>query len=312
MKLEQEKQFRASEEAVKSIVELYGLEFIAYDAASSGIENTTLIVTTKTQKVVMRIYRLGKKSTSEITQELHFMRFLHSGGLKVPQILANKQGVLITAMVAGGSHWQVIVMEFVAGEHAKSYTPELLLDIARTQAKMHLLSTAYTSFANETEEYTELKEDYFLPLINKGAITDKTLQQFLRRASNYTVKLDAELPKGLCHLDYDKDNIIAKNNAVVAVLDFDDMAIAPFVVCLGFTLWHIWQHAGKDMVEAYLAEYTKTRPLNTLENSYLQKVMLFRHYMICDLKILNDHIETQEIEGYINLEYEIIKMPPLR
>lgn len=305
MKLEPEKQFKADFESVALLLRAYALELQSYTAAMSGIENTTLIATTTTAKYVVRIYRLGKKSKNEITLEIDFMQHLQSGGVKVPRIMQNKQGEYVSEFEQHGLRWQAIVMDFVRGVHADEYDTKLLVDMAQTQANMHVLSSKYATPSDVATEDSTLSEHFFLPDIDMNTIVDSSLRQFLERAKSYSVPLDAKLPHGLCHLDYDKDNIITRDGVIAAVLDFDDLAIAPFVVCLGYTLWHVRRYGGKNMAEQYLAEYEKVRKLNSLEKSYLKNVMLFRHYMISDLKILNEHVSEQEIADYINLESEL-------
>ena len=61
MKLLPENQFRHSLEIVRLLGERYGITVTSYKEATSGIENTTLIVTTATGKYVFRIYRQAKK-----------------------------------------------------------------------------------------------------------------------------------------------------------------------------------------------------------------------------------------------------------
>ena len=306
MKLEPEKQFNSDFQSVASLLRNYSLELKTYAAATSGIENTTLIASSDAGKCVVRIYRLGKKSKNEITVELDFMEHLLSGGVKVPRILHNTQGTSITEFEQRGAKWQAIVMDYIAGQHADIYTTKLLIGMAQTQARMHVLSSDYVAPADAAAEDDTLREQFFLPQIDVRTITDGSLRSFLQRATDYCVPLDTSLPRGLCHLDYDKDNIIANNDAIAAVLDFDDLAMAPFVVCLGYTLWHVRRYGSKKMAELYIEEYEKIRQLSSLEKSYICKVMLFRHYMISDLKILNGHTNEQEVADYIALETELL------
>lgn len=305
MKLEQEKQFVPTDECLANLFKLYSLKFISHEAATSGIENTTLIVSINKAKYVARIYRQGKKSDDEIQLELNFMQHLMENGIKVPKVIKNIHGKLITVFNYSNTTWQLIVMEFVDGVHAEAYSRGLLKDMAETQANMHLLSMKYKLPHESNNKLEILRENYFIKQIDRSSIKSSELEAFLARAEKFNLKLDPHLPSGLCHLDYDKDNIISKNSKIEAVLDFDDLAIAPFVVCLGYTLWHVYAYNGKEMMQYYLSEYEKLRPLKIIEKQYLTKIILFRHYVVSSLKILNGHTLEREISEYLKLESAI-------
>lgn len=308
MKLESDKQFKVTDSAVNSILEKYGFELISYIAASSGIENTTLLIKAKPLDVVIRIYRLNKKPIAEMELEISFMEHLYKNDIKVPRIIKNKIDEKITQLQWNNNTWQVVALEYISGEHAPEYNTELIVDIARWQARMHYASDTYLIPQNAPKIDKTLYESYFLPLIDTSSVENLEINYFLERAKIYALKLDDNLPVGLCHLDYDKDNIISEDNKVKAILDFDDLSVAPYVVCLGYTLWHVWQHGGKVLVDQYINEYESIRPLGTREKKALPFVILFRHYMISDLKILNGHTTSLDANNYIKLEQSILKL----
>lgn len=308
MKLEQEKQFKVTKDAVAGILKHYGQQLVTYKAASSGIENTTLIVESNTQKLVVRIYRHNKKPVSEIELEINFMQYLHNQHIKVPTVFSNARNKVITNINRYGKEWHVIAMEYADGDHAQNYSIELIKDMAQCQANMHIASSNYTGLKNPPKLGNVLKENYFLPLIDTTNLAEPEILDFINRGGRYRVDLSNDLPAGLCHLDYDKDNIVSSSNQVSAILDFDDLAHAPFVVCLGYTLWHIWRYAGKQMAGDYLNEYATIRPLSKEEIQLLSPVIAFRHYMISNLKILNGHTSKIDSNNYINLEKEITSL----
>lgn len=305
MIMELNNQFVPEFELVESILKLYGLQLVSYEKAKTGIENTTLIIDNKYKKYVLRVYRNGNKSVTDIKHEVDFIEYMISNGVNVPKIVKNIANQYITDFEHCGTVWHIILMEFVDGEHAVCYPHKLLIDIAKTQAEIHILSKKYTT--DSVNMLTELSEDCFIKQIDMAQIKDTQLMQFLMRAENFKISLDPKLPKGLCHLDYDNENILSKNHKVVAVLDFDDLAISPFVVCLAYTLWHVLYSDGTQKMYDYLAEYEKIRPLNNLEKSYLYKIVLFRHYVISSMYILNGNQSKIHIHTYIKLEKLLIK-----
>jgi Ser/Thr protein kinase RdoA (MazF antagonist) len=307
MKIDPDKQFTTSLESIAQILSQYGLACISYKEASTGIENRTLITETDKGEFVVRIYRQGKKSLGQINLEVDFINYLRANNIKVPEILRNRLASYVTTQIFSDSTWQIIVMEFVEGVHAVSYTPTLINELAFTQANMHALAATYKStILGRATTLNELRETYFIKQINSRQIKSQKLTNFLERGRNYKVFLDTNLPRGLCHLDYDKENTLAKDGSLAAILDFDDLEIAPYIVCLSYTLWHVRQQSGKDAANHYLSKYQSIRILSELEKSYIKPIMLFRHYVISSIKILNGHTSIGEIDEYLSIETELL------
>ena len=305
MKINPDKQFEPNFGDLIKIAKQYDFVPLTFTKSTTGIENTTIIIETKTGKYVIRIYRQGKKNNNSIRQELDFMQYLHANGVAVPGVLPNKSNELISVTSKGNQSWQVIVMEFVEGIHAASYSRTIINELASIQAKLHILSSTYTPVQETKEKLTILHENNFLSQIDIKCLANAQLRAFLQRAKEYIVALDPSLPNGLCHLDYDKDNSLSKNDSITAILDFDDLAVAPFVVCLSYTLWHVHRYGGVNAAQKYLNAYQTIRPLSSEEKRYIRPVKLFRHYVISSLKVLYKHTSLLEIEQYLDLEKEL-------
>jgi Ser/Thr protein kinase RdoA (MazF antagonist) len=305
MKIAPDDQLVIDQVKLEIILDQYDLRLVNFTEASSGIENKTVMTDTNRGKYVVRIYRNGKKSDRSIDMELDFMAYLHSHSVPVPGVLCNQSSSYITKLTFDGRKWQIIVMEYIEGEHAKQYTEELISNMAKTQAAMHSLSAAYPVKGIPAEKLNVLKEEYFIKQIDLHHLKDDRLRGFLERASAYRLDLDVNLSRGLCHLDYDTDNVLAKDSSVLAVLDFDDLAIAPFIVCLAYTLWHIYTEKNEAAAWQYLENYETFRQLSDLERSHIKPIMLFRHYMISAIKVLNNHTLLADIDKYLDVETQL-------
>ena len=301
MKILPESQFKHSINNVISLGRRYGITVSNYVEATSGIENTTLIVASRNNKYVFRIYRQGKKTNAHIQAEIDFAAYLGKNHIPVPSIIKNSAGELITVFESGSQLWQLVVMDFVKGTHPTAISSELLADIATTQAQMHVLAADYTHRTGTVRILNKLVETEFIRQIDMTAI-DERLAAFLQRGAAYKVILDAELPTGLCHMDYDEQNMLCEDNAITAVLDFDDLSVAPYVVCLAYTLWHMQDSHGPVAADAYLKIYEQMRPLTSPEKRLLPAARLFRHYMISAIKVLNGEIGPKHIESYLHVE----------
>lgn len=301
MKVQPHNQFQHSLEIVSSLGKRYGLNVGGYTEATSGIENTTLIVTSATGKQVFRIYRHAKKTDAQIHAELDFMAYLQTNGVPVPSVIRNTSDEVVTTFQAASRPWQLIAMEFVAGEHPRSVSDALLADIAATQARMHLLAQNYNGQLGAVRKLTKLVEDEFIANIDLSSVEPR-LRAFLERGAGYQLDLDADLPAGPCHIDFNKGNMLCQGDKVAAVLDFDDMAITSYIVCLAYTMWHLEGTYGSGTADKYLQFYEQHRPLTAQEKQYLPAAILFRHYMITAIRVLDGGTRPEDVDNYLQVE----------
>lgn len=96
MKIAENNQFLPHAKGIAHILARYDLALENFSAASTGIENATLIVGTSTGKFILRVYRQHKKDSTEIYRELDFMEYLRVNDIKVPRVTSNTQGERLT------------------------------------------------------------------------------------------------------------------------------------------------------------------------------------------------------------------------
>lgn len=300
-------QFPVSHEALANILSAYGVTTFSYSIATNGIENTTCLIETSKQKYALRIYRQAKKPLPAIEREIAFMQILRSQGSPIPRVYSNQAEEMVAQVDWDGRSWEVLLMECMPGEHPAAYSTLLLNQMARAQAQMHILGGEFAKSHNSPPSLTELAEGEFAWRINTSQIKDKRLLNYLNRIVNYRVPLDSSLPCGYSHFDLDIGNILVDaHGSLAAILDFDDLQYAPLVVCLGYSLWSIlYESKRKDLVEQYLTAYQKIRQFTEKEREYLPKIMLFRHYVITALKILNGHTTDEDVLFYENIEQQL-------
>ncbi len=302
MKIDAEKQFQPTQQSVAYILASYDLSLISFEPAQTGIENCTLFVTTNKGDFVLRVYRQSKKTSDEIALELDFIRYLDENGIPVAAAIASVKGEYVIAHQG----WQSILMRKVAGKHAHSYDGELVRNLSVLQAKMHMLSQEYKSTFPILQPLSILEDTIFIPKVDTSKINSEA-HLLLKRALDYTVSLPVGLPTGLCHLDYDADNVLFDEaQQIAAVLDFDDLALAPFVVCLSYTLWDVMSQEDTQLVKDYITSYATVRNLTNQELELIPKIMLFRHYMIAGLVMLDGDMDAETTAKYIRVEQVIM------
>jgi Ser/Thr protein kinase RdoA (MazF antagonist) len=305
MKLNETTQFSPTKGNISSLLSMYELELVSYDLAKSGIENCTVLVTSTSGDFVLRVYRQDKKTDADILLEIDFARFLHENELPIAVALPNVNGEYISHIQESSATWQAILMIRSQGEHAKHYSELLISELAHVQARMHILAANYHG-STDTHELRVLREAHFIQLINDRTQLNNGSQHFIDRAEKYTVELDEQLPKGLCHLDFDNGNVLSQDDTITAILDFDDLMLAPYVVCLAYTLWDVYFDAGLQTVITYIRKYSDLRKPSELEKQFIVKIILFRHYVIGCKDIADNQMNDALLKRYLEMENELL------
>ncbi len=307
MKINPESQFSPTVKNVSEILAHYSLALVRFKPANSGIENCTLFVETSSGDYVLRIYRQAKKSKSEVLLEINFVTYLHEHGLPVAKPLPNTTGSTATQFRINTASWFAILMPRMNGAHAASYSDELIASLAELQAKMHLLAPSFKE--NVTTMNPTLREGYFIQLIPERQTLDARTAGFVERAEAYVVHLSEELPAGFCHLDYDNGNVLTDSDRVTAILDFDDLAFAPLVQCLAYSVWDVLFERGMSALRSYVTAYEKKRTLQSIERDILIPIVLFRHYVIGCKDIADNQMSASLLNRYLAIEDELLQLP---
>lgn len=297
-------QYPASKEAISIALDEYAIKNYSFDAAESGIENATFIILSDDSKYVLRVYRHNKKQHDAIELEVNFMIHLKSAGIPVPEILPNSQGKRITTVVYDDKEWQVILMEFLSGHHAETYSEALINELAMYQAKIHLLGEQFAREHPGAEKLSELRETEFIHLIPQKQLENKEIADLVSRGKEYSYTFPLGLPEGYSHFDYDAENVLSDGSGkVTGILDFDDLQHAPFVMCLAYTLWAVLITSDDpSTVSTYLHAYEAVRPLSAKEKEAIKPILLFRHYAIAALEVLRGDMDNKNLAYYLKYE----------
>jgi O-antigen/teichoic acid export membrane protein/Ser/Thr protein kinase RdoA (MazF antagonist) len=246
--------FNATHNNLATALAPYGIRSFTFLKLHNGSSSYTFLVKENSSVVVLRIYRQGKKSDRQIRDEFAFTNFLSAKGLKVPQVIRNLNGQILSRANIEQTSWQAVLMSYEKGQHPKRYTMALLNHMAQSHAKLHMFG----------HNYAQNKR----PAIQKavGGQRQKRLDSCLILA-----------PRGLSHFDFDASNILV-DGSTMTILDFEGMRYGPLVTCLFFTLTQIYdlQSSVKDL-RYYLAAYTRIRPLSIPEKFILKLALAVRY-----------------------------------
>ncbi len=249
---------------ISPLLEPYGITAYKEKTLGNGSHNATILITTPKARYVLRIYRPNMLQNSVIMRELRFMNYLRKCGLNTPEIIRFGQNSALVCRTIDGIRWQSVLMKFASGVHPDIYTPTLLADMAKNQALIHTYGRTYIQLAGKNVRH--------LP--------------FLLRLRQWIVGVF--VPAGYSHFDYDASNVLAENNQIVCILDFEGMRYGPLVFCIYYTLSDIYRKQGDaSLVRAYLQAYQATRPLKKAEKIIVRISLLLTYRTPALLRLYN-------------------------
>jgi len=265
-----------------------------------GIINTSIrIVTQNGVSYLLRIYRSAGRTKKDIERELEFCSQLQREGLPVATVIANESGKKITMLRTSAGAYFAVLFSFLSGDHIKSSNHRLIPSVAHAHATMH--TTALNSYSK-----TKRGTATIAPIINwleaeyeaaqKKIKNNPELQHKCAELYNEIISLSKRhakdiktLPFGLCHLDYDSDNILETKGKVTGIVDFDDMQNVPFSLDLAFSLWWWCFHNQKRnfVFSEYLKQYESQRRLTKQEKSIMLFFLRIRNFILFNLLFIN-------------------------
>lgn len=326
MKLNPEKQLALTKDALEAILREYGIADFTFSPITSGVQNSSALVVSGGKQHVLRVYVQERKNDEDVKREIRFQDFLRDNGIPIPKIYRNKSEQELTILDIAGKKWQIILMEFMEGQSVTEHPGrELIAELASMQARMHLLGIKFngellrTEHAGETEEsfgeminrwYKDLHDNYAVRIVTLP-IPGEEIAQFVERVKAYRYRLDPRLPHGYNHLDLDfHGNVLVSHSKITGVIDFDDLAYSPMIVCLGYTVWSMLANEGIECARTYVNEYEKVRPLSDLEREAMPHVVMFRNYMLGALRLYlwDETSHAANVMKNLELEKEIPKI----
>ncbi|WP_461671258.1 phosphotransferase, partial [Mycobacterium tuberculosis] len=116
-----------------------------------------------------------------------------------------------------------------------------------------------------------------------------------------SIHLLEKLPKQFVHHDLLVFNLLAHENKIKGVLDFDfislDVSFIEFAICLNHVLQ--MSNGSLEMAEAYIKGYSKYRKGSSEEITYLQLLTQIYHIAVLHIYI-GQHYSGVDVEQHFN------------
>lgn len=274
----------------------YGIESSSLEFLREGGAHT-YIVNGKT-KYLLKV--IGAAFSDTARQSVAIMRYLEEKDFPVPKTILTKSGESIFETEANGEKKLIVLMEFIEGDE-----PELEICAAEVGALVG--------------RFHQLMEEYPLELLSHGKefFIDRYLN-FLRQ-KNYPRIAEYEelgrrlwnkvktLPKGLCHGDLHRGNLLQNPAGRIYLLDFDTACRAPLmfdvmVMCDMTNYFNLQPEdidETKEVYQKFLSGYSKYHKLSHEEILSFPYWVAIRHFQL-QATILEIHGVDCIDEGFID------------
>lgn len=288
----------SSKEVVPFLELNYGLKALKCMPVKAGIINTSVKVVTQQGNYLLRIYPKGKNPT-RVLRELAFSQNIAKYGVPVATVTPgiNRKNTQKISTRDGGSYLAVL-FQFLNGQHTTHNQEGLIPAIASIHAIMHKIGLK--SIPSNTSKTIR---PFIKWLGDERTVAKKSLanhREILKSLDTIYHSLHQEyiqqriaiskLPFALCHLDYDSNNILNDNKKITGVIDFDDLAPAPPILDIGFSLWW-WCYFNplhrRNIIDKYISSYSRVRRMTKNEQSFLRLFMRIRNLVLAYLLFAN-------------------------
>lgn len=260
---------------------------------TTGTVQTNILLHTTRGKFVLRCYERNR-SFKSVLFEVNLINYLKRKQYSCPAVIRNTQGKLVGEY----DKKPYAIFEFLEGTHVEHPTEEQQQQLIQKVAELHNITKNYRS------SYTQYRWNYGVELCERLATeTTNTLatanaREKLRwyRTELSQLTLPASLPKGMCHCDFHFSNVLFKDNAFQALIDFDDANYTFLTVDLAYLIepfipefyWDTWSNfTSQDKVFNFagarkmVSIYQQHRVLNPTEKKYFFDVYKLGIFVDC-------------------------------
>lgn len=296
------KKFTATRSKLRQILSLFNVDLQTSAKIKDGMINSSYFITDHSaKKYVLRIYQQDNRSDREIAHELKTTELFRQANIPIPVVYTDQNHHNVVRFEDKGQTWRVVLMEKAEGKHLVVGDRKVLPQFAQYHAKMHLVSQKQVEPLSTLSTTLKFLQNW----LDEEAQTAKSILKEAELWNSYEAILKdvqayfsahqtdfQQLPAGDCHLDYDSNNVLVEGGKITAILDFDDIACAPFILDCGNSLWW-WLYFSEpkeyqDILQTYLRAYESIRGTSAAERHCLTFFIRLRNATLAPLLFVND------------------------
>ena len=196
---------------IKYLLSLFGVhDLVEFSILKGGSENTNYYINTRSGTFTLTLCE--DKSFEDFAKLAKLLAFLEKHSFYTSQIVASVRGEQL--VVHEGK--PVMLKKYLEGDIITDFSDQLLVQLGATISALHNVPTPdyiTDSFRYGLESFSELSEETI----------DHHFVKWLSLKRKYLQKnIPHDLPKALIHGDLFCDNILVKENRLIAIMDFEE------------------------------------------------------------------------------------------
>ena len=268
-----------SVDALKQIVaEDYDLgEILEVCFLQFGLNDTYLVKTRTPEKFILRIYRHGWRSGSDVAYELDVLLHLHQQGVLVSVPIPQKDGQLLRELLAPEGVRFIVLFSFAPGQQINYDDLQASVygrAVAQTHNAMQDFSSPHQRFGLDLEHLLETPLRVVRPFLEHRPTDLEYLNLLAEKIRSHLEQLPLDqLERGFCHGDFHGANAFIDADSKITLFDFDCGGVGWRAYDLAVFAWDCRLH-GKELGAwlAFLRGYNELRNVAELD---LKAIPLF-------------------------------------
>ena len=252
---------------LESYLENYDLgDLVSYDGIESGVENSNYRLQTTKGVYILTLYEKRVKE-SDLPFFISLMDHLSTRNFVCPRPQPMRDGTVLGKLCGRPSS----IVSFLEGSSVVDVTPEQCHRAGATLAQLHLSSSDFTG-----KRQNALNVAGWQPLLESTSSRADEVESGLsnlitEQYESLSHSWPTDLPTGIIHADFFKDNIFFKGDEIYGVIDFYfactdilsyDLAIAINAWCYDSNDIYLPAHS-----RAFISGYESARKLSDSEKS---------------------------------------------
>lgn len=240
----------------------------------------TYLLTTATDKFVLRIYRSSHRNLQQIQAEVAWLLTLHGANVPVSYPVIDKAGNAIQAINAVEGTRHAVLFTYAHGKVVRQMSVTQLQVLGREMARMHQVSSAIKPDGSRWDFNFDTTIYQPLEMIKPNFADIPEDYQWLQETGDKAVKVLKELSasgfaSGYCHFDFLPKNFHFDGDAIT-FFDFDFMGYGWLIndistfhqhLCLDVYTGRCTQADADKVYAVFLDAYQQQRPLSEQEKA---------------------------------------------
>ncbi len=268
--------------------------------------NDTYLIKTSIERYILRVYRFGWRTISDILYEMDVLTHLAGKGVPVSTPMARRDGTVVQTVRAPEGERYAALFTYAPGAPGPwpadaAYSRFYGSALAIIHNSLDDFSSVQPRFQLDLAYLIDRPVQTTLPFLNGQPVEAAYLTTLATKLTERVLRRSALLERGVCHGDCHGTNCHVTADGAVTFFDFDSGGFGWRVYDLANFRWaSALNGAGDTAWDAFLEGYTAQRQVRAVDMELLPVFVLLRQIWLLGLHTGN--AATSGI-GWLNPDY---------